>query len=206
MSSEWLFIHGWGYDASAWGSWKKLIPESDIIHHYDRGYFGTPNEPSFTTDRRRILVTHSLGHVFFDPDSMGMPDVWVVIGGFDRFCDSDIEKRTTRRMRDRLRMGVVPVLQAFYENSGDEGRGIPAFQDAAKLSDDLILLEESEFASSVMRRCGKMVILHARQDRIVSLDKAQRLGYPLTIHPGESHALPITESDWCWKSLKKALG
>jgi hypothetical protein len=206
MSSEWLFIHGWGYDASAWESWKNLIPVTDFIHHYDRGYFGAPNDPSFATDRRRILVTHSLGCVFFDPDTMGMPDIWVVISGFDRFCDSDIEKRTTRRMRDRLRMGIVPVLQAFYENSGDKERGIPQNHDLDKLSDDLILLEENESASSVMRRCGKMVILHARHDRIVAIDKAQRLGFPLTIHSGDSHALPFTEPDWCWNSLKNMLG
>lgn len=206
MSSEWLFIHGWGYDASAWDPWKKLIPHTDIILYYDRGYFGAPYEPNFATDRRRILVTHSLGQEFFDPDTMGMPDVWVVISGFDRFCDSDIDKRTTRRMRDRLRMGVEPVLQAFYENSGDQMRGIPAVQNAAKLSDDLILLEQSEFASSVMRRCGKMVILHARHDRIVALDKAQRLGFPVSIHPGDNHALPFTEPDWCWNSLKQMLG
>lgn len=206
MSSEWLFIHGWGYDASAWKPWKKLIPETDVIHTYDRGYFGTPKEARFESDRHRILVTHSLGHVFFNPDTMGMPDIWVVISGFDRFCDTDIEKRPTRRMRDRLRMGVEPVLHAFYEHSGDLVRMVPSTQDAGKLSDDLILLEESEFASSVMRRCGKMVILHARHDRIVSIDKAQRLGFPLTIHPGDSHALPYTEPDWCWNSLKKPLG
>ncbi len=202
MNREWLFIHGWGYDASAWDSWLERLHPEDTVACFDRGYFGKPTHAAFTTSKPRILVTHSLGQSFYDPETMGVPDVWVLISGFERFADNDSERRVTRTMRQRLVTHSAEVLAAFYANCGDAERPVPPNPDTERLTSDLILLEESEASISVMRQCRKMVILHTRHDRIVPIERVERLGFPVVIHPGGAHSFPFLEPQWCLEILK----
>jgi pimeloyl-[acyl-carrier protein] methyl ester esterase len=202
MSRQWLFIHGWGYDSSAWQPLIDLLPLEDTVACVDRGYFGAPADATFSSaPGQRILVTHSLGQQFFDAERMGMPDIWILIGGFDRFIDTPAQARPLRRMRSKLDTEPDAVLRDFYARCGEADRVPRPIHDLPRLAADLELLEHAQAPISVMRQCRKIVILHARNDAIVSIDRAERLGFPVVIHPDGSHALPFNDSLWCWKSI-----
>lgn len=207
MSRQWLFIHGWGYDASAWQPLIDLLPPEDSVACVDRGYFGTPADAAFTSaPGQRVLVTHSLGQQFFDPERMGLPDVWILIGGFARFVDSPAQVRPLRRMRSKLDTNPQAVLSDFHARCGEPGRVTNPIRDLPRLAADLEWLEHAEAPISVMRQCRKIVILHARGDAIVPIERVEPLGYPIVLHPEGSHALPFIESRWCWKSINPLLG
>lgn len=206
MSRQWLFVHGWGYDASAWDPLVARLPAEDTVARYDRGYFGAPADAAFTpAPGLRILVTHSLGQSFVDITRTGYPDVWVLIGGFDRFIDTPAEARPLRRMRTKLDTEPEAVLRDFHVRCGEPDRVHLPIADPHRLAADLELLEHAEAPISVMRQCGKIVILHARQDAIVPIRRAERLGGQMVVHPEGSHALPFNEPLWCWKTLNPLL-
>lgn len=201
MNREWLFIHGWGYGADTWTPWLKRIAPGDLFHTYDRGYFGQPVQACFTSASHRILVTHSMGLLFYDPSIMGRADHWVVIGGFDRFHGQQGGRRMTARMRARLGSDPSGVVREFRERCGDADPRIPETIEPRRLIEDLTLLDEVHAPISLMRETRKMSILHARSDAIVPLERASGLGFPLHLHPDGTHALPFTHTDWCWTSI-----
>lgn len=202
MSRHWVFIHGWGYDATAWEPLIAQLPAEDSVTCVDRGYFGAPADATFNpASSLRILVTHSLGQSFVDLERLGQPDIWILIGGFDRFIDSPAQARPLRRMRSKLDTDPDAVLRDFYARCGEADRLPKPIRNLPHLTADLKLLEHAKAPISVMRQCRKIVILHARNDAIVSIDRAERLGFPVVIHPDGSHALPFKDSFWCWKSI-----
>lgn len=207
MSRHWIFIHGWGYDASAWESLIAHLPAEDSVACVDRGYFGKPTNAAFDpTSSLRILVTHSLGQSFVDVEKMGQPDIWVMIGGFDRFIDSPADARPLKRMRHKLETDPESVLRDFYARCGEPHRPVKPLHDRHRLAADLKRLETAEAPISEMRQCRKIVILHARCDEIIPIERIERLGFPVVSHPEGSHALPFNESPWCWKTLNPLLG
>lgn len=202
MSRHWILAHGWGYDASAWDPFRARIPAEDSVACVDRGYFGAPADTAFpSAPGLRILVTHSLGQSFVDVERMGMPDVWIVIGGFDRFIDTPAQARPLRRMRSKLDTEPEAVLRDFHARCGEQDRLPKPILNLPRLAADLDLLEHAQAPISMMRKCWKMAILHARCDAIVPIERAERLGFPVVIHPEGSHALPFNESAWCWNSI-----
>jgi pimeloyl-[acyl-carrier protein] methyl ester esterase len=206
MSRQWLFIHGWGYDASAWQPLIDLLPPEDSVACVDRGYFGAPTDAAFTSaPSQRVLVTHSFGQQLFDAERMGLPDLWILICGFDRFIDTPTQARPLRRMRSKLDTEPDAVLRDFYARCGEPGRVPRPIRDLPRLAADLERLVHAEAPISVMRQCRKIVILHARFDAIVPIERAERLGLPVVSHPEGSHALPFNHSHWCWKSINPLL-
>lgn len=202
MSRHWILVHGWGYDATAWDPFRAHIPATDTVACVDRGYFGASADATFpSAPGLRILVTHSLGQSFMDVERMGMPDIWIVIGGFDRFIDTPAHARPLRRMRTKLDTEPDAVLRDFYARCGEPDRLPKPIQDLPRLASDLERLEHAEAPISIMRQCGKIVILHARCDAIVPIERAERLGFAVVRHPEGSHALPFNDSPWCWKSI-----
>ncbi len=202
MSRQWLFIHGWGYDASAWHPFIALLPPEDSVACVDRGYFGTPAHAAFTSaPGQRILVTHSAGQQFFDVERMGLPDIWIVIGGFDRFIGTPEQARPLRRMRSKLDTEPDAVLRDFYARCGEPDRVSRPIRDLPRLAADLERLGHAEAPISIMRQCRKIGILHARCDAIVPIERTEGLGFPVVIHPEGSHALPFKESAWCLNSI-----
>lgn len=206
MSRQWILAHGWGYDASAWDPFRALIPAEDSVACLDRGYFGTPTDATFSqAPSLRILVTHSLGQSFVDVARMGLPDVWIVISGFERFIDTLAQARPLRRMLQKLKTDPDAVLSDFYARCGEPERAPKPILNLPRLAADLELLESAIAPISVMRQCRKIGILHARRDVIVPIERAERLGFPIVCHPEGSHALPFNESTWCWKSINPLL-
>ncbi len=201
---EWILRHGWGYDAGAWDAFAALIPPTDRVLRFDRGYTGAPADPRFTHPdiEARILVTHSMGITFTHPEVDGACGTRLILGGFDRFHGHPTGIRVTERMRERLRNGDAGVLREFHAACGDPGRGgyeRPWNWDL--LIDDLHRLDRWRAGDSMMNLPGKIAILHARADRIVPVERGQALaelaGVPLRILDGVGHSFPYVAPDRC---------
>lgn len=213
---QWILQHGWGFDASCWERWHRLIPACDKIHLGERGYFCKPFDmPNFEKiDSLKILVTHSLGLHFVSDGLISKADLLVIIGGFVSFHPEDMGQyqRSYKRvelMQEQLQHDPDLVLSDFYRRCFyphlPEKKGEKDINHEL-LTKDLLLLHQPRKINP--RRC---LIIHGEHDSVVSTKKAKNLQEEIkdsqcVIVEGGGHALPITHAEQCYQLIKKSQG
>ena len=72
-----------------------------------------------------------------------------------------------------------------------------------RLQDGLTWLETWDVRQAYHDAQLKTLLLHSKGDQIISLHHAQSC-FPnakTVVHPGDSHALPLTDPTWCTKHI-----
>lgn len=227
---ELILQHGWGFDGGAWDGWRPHLannPEHDlIIHRAERGYFGVRKfEPTFSSKSdRKVIVAHSTGLHFLQPELVSQADLLVIVSSFISFHGGDhLEQRRSRRslrlMIDKIGVDPMEVLDDFYSNCYHPlltrqvllRRSVEIERVNVKLlHSDLQMLDECSLDPSSIPARGQVLILQGDSDKVVAPSQAIALqssipGSSLIMFEGVGHALPFTHVAPCWLSVRNAL-
>lgn len=217
--AEAIAFHGWGFDASCWKEWEKLLARENIsLKCSERGYFGASRIVPVFRDQKniKIIITHSFGLHLCDDQHLNRADIIIVFGGFLQFHPVAAQyrrrsKQLLQHMMNRLKEHPRNVIEEFYANtfSPHQPPNLPENPSNSELLiQDLKQLSVGEAGLRKMKKADKICILHGFNDRIVPRAKGRQL-YKLLRGKASyfevkdaGHALPFTHVDQCWQFIK----
>ncbi len=176
MSSSDLFFPGWGVDP---GLYRSLVPDAEI---FDYGFFRDAVSPMRLPEEMigsgKVIHAHSMGCAFALRCAAADSTVrkLVLWNPFPRFSRSGDfaggwEPAEIDALRDGLRKDPVLTLKYFYRNCAfpDKIRpDVPAVRNPAALEDGLCFLAGLDERSLLTRIHCPVVVLTAKNDRIVN--------------------------------------
>jgi pimeloyl-[acyl-carrier protein] methyl ester esterase len=222
MSSiEILAYHGWGFDKTCWRSWQaQATQQGDRFGASDRGYFGHPVTLKWENqDAARVILAHSFGLHLCPVAQLQQADLLVIFGGFFEFhpAQAGLRRRSQRilhQMLNQFKIQPEVVLNAFKANcyyplTDQLTQELPDAYDFAVLTQDLERLDTSMIKIEILQEIPQILILHGKQDQIVSPQQGQNLRQQLPNSQliemlDAGHALPFTHFQTCWSVLQAA--
>jgi len=220
---EAIAYHGWGFDHSCWQPWKPAFERQGIaLQGFDRGYFGHPAAPRFSTvSSRKIILTHSYGLHLCPPEHLHQADLIVILSGFQSFHPSQPTARrrsqlTLQQMIRQFEHSPKLGLETFHATcyaplawAGDAVQNLQTKIDwlnADLLLQDLLALNTAWLDIDPLTTRSKILLIQGASDRITPPERAQALAQQLpTGHyievPSAGHALPLTHWADGWRSL-----
>ena len=120
---EIIAIHGWGSNRDIWEKWNEHFPEESYLwQKYERGYYG---EKQFiprwfnNSSEEKILICHSLGLHFCEPQMLSNASIIVLINSFTNFLGlnnkSSLLAKSTRMMKNEIKDGNAEnVILKFF--------------------------------------------------------------------------------------------
>jgi len=220
-NTECIAYHGWGFGASCWDPWMKILPDNLNFKTFDRGYMnGKSTEPELTIKYgKRLIFTHSFGLHMVPPGQFGEADLVVIFNGFIRFHPQAARfrrrsKLILQQMAKRFQEDSREVMQEFMENvyhPHPPPSSLPDTTEEQKLLNDLRALGEVEIAVNRLKNAGKICILHGSEDKVVPKIKGRELYNKLQARStyfeirNAGHALPFTHTERCWSLIKPEL-
>jgi pimeloyl-[acyl-carrier protein] methyl ester esterase len=227
---EAIAYHGWGFDASFWASWQLWFQHQGIhLQVSDRGYFGSPHQPSFSsTATERLLVTHSYGLHWCPVEQLQQADRLISLGGFEQFHPQEARarrrsQRITKQMIQQFQRSPDLVLQNFWVKTFAPQATEPYWTSEPRqrahpdlLTRDLVALDQAQLRLTPPNWPAKIVILHGAQDQIIpvlqgqalaeslqqiSLTGSQALAVTSLVIANAGHALPLTHATDCQSYL-----
>lgn len=219
--TECIAYHGWGFGASCWDPWEKILPDRLRFKTFNRGYLnGASINPAFTAKPgKRVIFTHSFGLHLVPPEQFKKVDLVVIFNGFIRFHPQAARfqrrsKLILQQMVKNFREDSGKVLKEFMENVYHPQRppsGITGSEDEQKLLNDLRALGEVEIAVNRLKNARKICILHGSEDKVVPKIKGRELYNKLHERStyfevrDAGHALPFTHTERCWSFIEPEL-
>lgn len=207
-----IAFHGWAFSGADWKSWTNRISNLGNFQLYDRGYFNHPREIEVPkSDDKTILIAHSFGLHFIEEELFEQADLLVITGGFLHFHPYAAQYRrrsrlVLREMINNMEVKPEEVLEKFYQNcyapQDFNGREIKDINHQLML-DDLQDLQTSQVSVELMKKAGKICILHGSEDRIVPKKKGREIYTQLSEKAryfeinNAGHALPFTHYQHC---------
>ncbi|MDP2107046.1 MAG: alpha/beta hydrolase [Desulfobulbaceae bacterium] len=202
-----VFQHGGGFSSSCWNGWLDLLDAPAILGN--RGYWDTSvllNNSDIQPDS--ILICHSLGIHLVPQDLIHMADMVVIISGFAHFhgdtvADGRFTKRHVQRMLSRLATEPEQLIRDFHRDCEFTESLIHVKTiNTALLTSDLQVLNESRLEKSYCQRWPPTLLIHGRDDRIISPLRAEELAVlpkksQLRIIDGAGHGLPFNQPSLC---------
>ena len=206
MTNQWLLQHGWGFDRSFWHEWATQFPGQLA----DRGYFGSPM--ALQDNKCEYIVAHSLGLHLLPESVFSQAKVLILISSFASFHEADPKSQTRTALNQMLfAMDKFPkfVLEKFYELCGCS-QTVNNQLNIELLKQDLELLNQVSFPLHLLKSIPKILLIHGKEDRIVSpkksIDLHERLpNSRLELIPGAGHAVPLTHVSEVISLIQKEL-
>lgn len=204
-------FHGWAFCGTDWKPWSDRLSDFGNFQSYDRGYFNQPREIEISNNDRVILIAHSFGLHFIEDELFEQADLLVVTGGFLHFHPyaAQYKRRSRLVLREMINnMEVKPeeVLEKFYRNcyapQEFNGRDVEEINHQLML-DDLQELQTSQVDVELLKKAGKICILHGSEDQIVPKKKGREIYTQLSEKAryfeirNAGHALPFTHQQQC---------
>ncbi|GAB4462360.1 MAG: hypothetical protein OHK0037_13110 [Elainellaceae cyanobacterium] len=227
MSSgiEAIAYHGWGFDADIWQPWAAALQAAGVeVHLFNRGYFGLPNQPSFSQNpTRKVILAHSYGLHLCPVEQIHAADLLLIFSGFSSFHplagrSRDRSKSILQIMIQQFEKTPDLVIQNFYKKCFspadiDEAwiEDSPRFQtrktqiNPTLLLQDLRHLEQSIQNLENVSQTAQAIAFHGQSDRIVPFpdtpDQATHLlaRAEFISIPNAGHLLHLTHFDRCWE-------
>jgi len=208
---EILLQHGWGFDNTVWQQWHFPFAHKHLV--LNRGYFGHVHDETFTpTASHRVIITHSFGLHLLKLSEMPSIDLLVIIAGFRAFSQGN-EKASGRiqQMIDDLSVDPQKVLQHFYQRCGCPDVLTLQSVNHSLLIHDLHTLKDHVLdVATIHNCCQRVLILHGKQDLVVSREKALELhtlipNSFLHIYDDAGHALLLSHAEACMKAVTNAI-
>jgi len=205
--SQIIFQHGWGFESSVWNSWIALT--DDLCGVGDRGYFGNPRpiEGFLSNQRKKIIVTHSLGIHFISQNVFDNVDCVAILGGFIDFDHADNVLETMKRS---IKTSPEEVIDEFYKRCGARGYVSEGTIDAKRLHRDLDFLKSHRLNLEPLKNVENVIIFHGICDCIVPIEKGRALHRKLPnsrlieFDDGE-HSIHTTHYRQCWDIIKETM-
>lgn len=206
-----IAYHGWAFSESYWKPWSDRLSEFGDFQSYDRGYFNQPREIDISDNNNSILIAHSFGLHFIDEKLFEQANLLIITGGFLHFHPyaAQYKRRSRLVLREMINnMEVKPeeVLKQFYQNcyapQDYNGREIKEINHQLML-DDLHELQTSQIDVELLKKAGKICILHGSEDHIVPKKKGREIYTQLSEKAryfeikNAGHALPFTHHQQC---------
>lgn len=186
------FFHGWGFDKTFWDPLAALLPKPHT--YFDRGYWGSPQEPCFDLAEHWIGIGHSLGwHTMMMSDTSRFT-AFVGINGFHAF---GAQPRVLDRMIKKFETQPDQVLRDFYKQAGLTSFVHAGIMHLDKLYKDLIRLRALPALSPMHT---PRLMLASKQDLIVPYQYQKTEFIELQekhTHTSAHHALGFLEAEWC---------
>ncbi|CAI9120294.1 alpha/beta fold hydrolase [Brytella acorum] len=194
-----LFVHGWGFDASFW---KPLLSMPDLDDSratvFEAGYFGAPPHLALP-EEPFVAITHSAGTPWFLERMPPWCRKLLVINGFARFSCADdfrsgIPLRILTRMRQRLGNEPETTLGDFRARVGcrESWEGAP---DIARLEAGLQRLCEVDARQPARENAERIAWIAGARDPLISSYMTHESFSPVSsglIYEG-GHLLPLEE-------------
>jgi pimeloyl-[acyl-carrier protein] methyl ester esterase len=219
--SEVILYHGWGFDQTCWRVWQaKLEQQGCLVQCFDRGYWGQPHQPVFSSlDRPKILLAHSLGLHFCPLSQLQQADVLVLFNSFLQFHPDQHPMR--RRSQQRLQVMIQQfsqqpqvVLDNFYANCDYPIAGLGTrdrMADFTLLLEDLHRLDQAEMTADCLKSIPEILLIQSQADRIVwpaqgktMFELLQQQSQWIEIQAA-GHALPFSHFSACWPWMQAIL-
>jgi pimeloyl-[acyl-carrier protein] methyl ester esterase len=199
-----LFVHGWGFDASAWDAMRGAFAAEDSLA-WDLGYFGAASQPELPPGRPVLAVGHSFGLLRLLHQSKPAFRSVVSINGFTCFAQRNdfkagIAPRLLQRMQSKIATDASGVVKNFRALCGVT-TNLPGEPVIEKLQAGLEGLQnwDERQATVTAALCGA-------SDTLVTpaMSRACFPGDKIHWHEG-GHMLPLTAPDWCAQHLRDVL-
>lgn len=171
--------------------------------------------------RFRILITHSFGLHIIPSAWFATADLLVIFGGFLHFHPEEAtlqvrSQRILKQMCNRFEQAPPEVLLDFHAKSGSPTELIESIRLLATeaqtdlLLSDLNQLNESTLNVDMIAQCPNIAIFHGTKDSIVPIEQARCLYRSLPqsqlfVRAEETHALPFTQTEQCFKDVCELL-
>ena len=196
-----LFVHGWGFDASFW---QPLLAMLDLDENramvLEAGYFGAPPRLALP-EEPFVAITHSAGTPWLLERLPPRCRKLLVINGFARFSRADdfragIPPRIRTRMRQRLGNEPEATLRDFRGRVGcrEDWQGAP---DSVRLETGLQRLCAVDARQPARENAERIAWIAGAQDPLISSDMTHESFSPVSsglIHGG-GHLLPLEKPD-----------
>ena len=195
-----VFQHGWCFDAEFFRPLAELLPAVRAIH-LDSGYFG-PARGLPEQVHAAVGVGHSRGFGCL----LGMTEVrWqalVGIGAFTRFAQSEEQHVALAAMIAAYEREPQRVLKAFRHRTRAAGPTAEELE-RERLGADLKDLAAFDCRKELERARCPVLALHAADDAIVPLERAQRdfAGHVFRQRDDGGHGLGFNKRHWCVQAI-----
>lgn len=216
-----IAYHGWGFNPSIWHPLERELSPFVDFEPANRGYFSDSYLPSWngSEEKENLLLVHSYGLHWCDPEVLQKADHLVIIGGFLNFHpDSDKEhkrsKLTLRKMQSQFVDAPDKVLKKFYENvfhPYEPKLDVPQNFRHDLLLSDLGDLDRDNRKNADIFDLNSITIIHGGEDQIVSNELAREMYSKLRLRSQyfeikkAGHGIPFTHSSKIFEILNSLL-
>ncbi len=208
--SQFVFIHGWGFDARFWRPLLQELPlkKSACV---DLGYYNRAQQPD-SIDDDYILVAHSAG-LLWALKNLLRPKSVVAINSFPKFTQSldfpnGVPSVYLRKMQKKWQTEPTTVLQDFQElvRAGYDLSGETIDQEA--LLNGLKDLNEIDGRPALKAWDCPVLALSAEDDPLIFLPHSQAFTgmgarFDLRLSPSGGHILPLSQPQWCAEQIQE---
>lgn len=212
VDCRFIAFHGWGFSDIFWEPWADRLFEFGAFEAYDRGYFNDPKEvQTLAGPVSTVLICHSFGLHMIDEPLFANADLLIILNGFLYFHPYAAQyKRRSRlilqEMINEFEIHPEEVLEKFYANCYAPQTAPDIEIDNMNhqlLLDDLQILHGNEMDTDLLRKPGKVCVLHGADDAIVNKSKGRQIYTQLNYDAqyfeirDAGHALPFTHHQRC---------
>lgn len=179
-----ITYHGWGFDPSIWQALQEELEPFVNFKAADRGYFSDSYYPSWdqSSESEKLLLVHSYGLHWCDPEVLQQADHLVIIAGFLNFHPHAEEKEHKRsklflrKMQSQFVDSPDKVLEKFYERVFYPHE--PTLDVPENLQHDLLLsdlgdLDHDNRKNADIFDTNSITIIHGAEDKIVNNELAR---------------------------------
>lgn len=202
MSSQFVFVHGWGMSPNFWDPLIGCLPEAEM-YKVDLGFIGEQQSLSGDAAEDAVYVTHSLGTVWALKNRPANIKALVAINGFGCFKNF-ADERVLRAMKTRLKKYPKAQMRDFWEMSD-----LPASDNlnVERLKEGLEWLASWDFVQMLTTLKCPVLALAGCEDPILPMTEMKKEwdGFDLHLREGGSHALPVSDPQWCANHIKEFL-
>ena len=199
MSSQFVFVHGWG---TAPGFWDDLIGHLPHIKArcVDLGFVGGQQEFLNDISEPSIYVTHSLGTMWALKHRHGDMKALIAINGFPCFKNF-ADERALRAMKLRLVREPEAQMKDFWEMCGLPFRGDLNIE---YLKEGLAWLSSWDMSAELKALQCPVLSLAGGADPLLPVEIMKKTWPDFDLHISENggHALPLTDTKWCAERIE----
>lgn len=217
---EILGFHGWGFDAGFWEELRSVIPETISFTAANRGYFQSPNVPSFSAENTlKVVMAHSFGLSWCPAELTMQADLLILFNSFQSFHpENNKEAIRSKKVLDAMINGFQKkpevILEQFWKNTY-EPSGLYYHPNTTPeqelLLEDLKKLHHWQFESSNLAKGLPIICLDGKQDQILKTPRGKAFTripngdriYHILQEAG--HGLPTTHSLDCWSFISSMI-
>lgn len=206
---QFVYVHGWGFDARFWQPLMARVGEGMCI---DLGYRAAQQSEVPQLDEGVVVITHSFGTQFMLHNMLQhKPAAWIAINGFARFTKADdfkngVHPKLLGRMIQGFAVKPDQVYADFMGQCGDV-RPYEGELNTDRLAEDLNAMVDWDERAALDALDAPVLALAGAADQVVSADMSREAfdGFDLRIKAGGDHVLPLSATDWCAEQIDEFL-